>query len=698
MTLRPLLLPITLFLIAATSRGSNAQSPTIDWTNPLGGSFLQPSNWSPRVVPGPNDTARFDLDADFSLLGPLEYGLAGLRIGESDVRWRQDTGRGRGFLFTFDLEIGTGLFDKPRRLDRPGRLRLDGGLLVQAGRLAIGKSNLASQIVIGPDVRVEASDLDLTSQASLKAILGGDPFQSLDPRLFISGDAGLDRGFGSLEIAAQGLGQGAPPIASEHVVVAALSYLDPSSFPFIVTRPPSARTFDLSIQTGSFGPAIHATVKPVETLVTVTPAESSSLSEPPTKILAVDLDQNGLDDLVVLTSDGKISIYAAQASGGFAPPVDYGVGTNPVDVAAGTFDDDGTIDLAFGCEGPGTLEYLLNPFNDVTRLQTGPSTSVEGEIRSIAPMTYLGAEAMVAGPGVVVTSDEPGRGRATGYVIVSASVEKVAEIEIGDDPGPSDPIEDEQKKDPDPPVGIGDEEPAAATARGADPTPVLRVLESTTQGFETREVIPLSGRAIDFVSGRFDADEFVDCLVITETGNLDLVRPGQPNLGTNSIPLPGRATSIALGDLDGDGGPEIVIGLDSPPRIEIYALQSDTLFPGQFSSRVILEQVSSLPLAEVAISLAATDLPVDGSLQSNIVLGFGGTGPTVTLGEVDVVETPTCVRVDFNGDGVVDGADLAPIIAAWGPCDGCPEDLNKDGEVDALDLGLVFTEWGECTG
>jgi hypothetical protein len=51
---------------------------------------------------------------------------------------------------------------------------------------------------------------------------------------------------------------------------------------------------------------------------------------------------------------------------------------------------------------------------------------------------------------------------------------------------------------------------------------------------------------------------------------------------------------------------------------------------------------------------------------------------------------------DFNGDGLVDGADFGFILAAWGTCGGCPEDLNGDGDVNGADVGLVLSVWGAC--
>ena len=50
---------------------------------------------------------------------------------------------------------------------------------------------------------------------------------------------------------------------------------------------------------------------------------------------------------------------------------------------------------------------------------------------------------------------------------------------------------------------------------------------------------------------------------------------------------------------------------------------------------------------------------------------------------------------DFNGDGRVDGFDLATLLAAWGlaqPCQGT--DLDGDGMVNGGDLAMLLARWG----
>lgn len=50
---------------------------------------------------------------------------------------------------------------------------------------------------------------------------------------------------------------------------------------------------------------------------------------------------------------------------------------------------------------------------------------------------------------------------------------------------------------------------------------------------------------------------------------------------------------------------------------------------------------------------------------------------------------------DLNGDGVVDGADLAIMFSNFGASGGAA-DVNGDGKVDGQDLGKILSNWGVC--
>jgi hypothetical protein len=68
------------------------------------------------------------------------------------------------------------------------------------------------------------------------------------------------------------------------------------------------------------------------------------------------------------------------------------------------------------------------------------------------------------------------------------------------------------------------------------------------------------------------------------------------------------------------------------------------------------------------------------------------------VGEPYIFPSATTCPNDITGDGSIDGADLALILAAWGSCTviPCGADLNDDHRVDGADLALVLATWGPC--
>ena len=95
------------------------------------------------------------------------------------------------------------------------------------------------------------------------------------------------------------------------------------------------------------------------------------------------------------------------------------------------------------------------------------------------------------------------------------------------------------------------------------------------------------------------------------------------------------------------------------------------------------------------------DAPLDAATQT-----FEWVVPDDATGEIPYFCIPHCdfemvglivvleetVLGDFNGDGLVNGADLGIMLGAWGTDD--PEvDLNGDGIVDGADLGIELGLW-----
>jgi hypothetical protein len=71
-------------------------------------------------------------------------------------------------------------------------------------------------------------------------------------------------------------------------------------------------------------------------------------------------------------------------------------------------------------------------------------------------------------------------------------------------------------------------------------------------------------------------------------------------------------------------------------------------------------------------------------------LAWSGPGPPPFLPVCD------CLAADFDGDGSVGIVDFLALLAAWGPCPGCPEDLNGDDIVAIADFLTLLAVWGPC--
>ncbi len=81
-------------------------------------------------------------------------------------------------------------------------------------------------------------------------------------------------------------------------------------------------------------------------------------------------------------------------------------------------------------------------------------------------------------------------------------------------------------------------------------------------------------------------------------------------------------------------------------------------------------------------------------VTTNATIGLFKTGSPV--GVTAAVQAPgeAPCAADFNGDGIVDGADLATLLALWGM--GGAADLDSSGAVDGADLAQLLANWGSC--
>lgn len=93
--------------------------------------------------------------------------------------------------------------------------------------------------------------------------------------------------------------------------------------------------------------------------------------------------------------------------------------------------------------------------------------------------------------------------------------------------------------------------------------------------------------------------------------------------------------------------------------------------------------------AGIVVDLDGSPRFADDPVAPNV--GVGG-GALVDMGCFERSPPPPCSAVDLDCDGLVDGADLGLLLAAWGTSDPTA-DIDDDGDVDGADLGLLLAGW-----
>ena len=126
-------------------------------------------------------------------------------------------------------------------------------------------------------------------------------------------------------------------------------------------------------------------------------------------------------------------------------------------------------------------------------------------------------------------------------------------------------------------------------------------------------------------------------------------------------------------------------GVNAAGRVHFYEKTSQDWRP--------IERLMAKPLTELASTGTSCAFGPNGEFIAGAP-GYTYSNEILREGIVFIWNSLIPCEGDFNGDNIVDGADLAVILADWNGTGAA--DLNANGTVDSADLGLLLSMWGFC--
>jgi cysteine-rich repeat protein len=378
----------------------------------------------------------------------------------------------------------------------------------------------------------------------------------------------------------------------------------------------------------------------------------------PVSLVAADVDGDGDLDLVTANfQEDSVSLLVNQGGGSFAPPITFKVADGPGRIAAADVDANGRADLAVANEYANQVTLLS--YVGTGQLSPVQTLSLSRPYRvEFARLDHDGHPDLVVASGTSLVSflnDGSGQLIRGGSIDLGRFITALTVADFDRD---------------------GDDEIALTN----DWDNVISVVSFWGNGDPTATTLQTGGLPVSIVAVDFDTDGAVDIVVTHEPPSfveLPTVVSVLCNDGGGSflprVDLPlGVGGPLAIGDLDGDGTPDMVIG---STVVRNYGLQT-------------VPRVTDFAVWPRVAGAVVADLDGDHSPEIAIAHSGSGAHSAIDRGGITVLrnETPNAASRDCNLNRVPDECEVAVVDCDHnGIPDDCEPDTDRDSVIDGCD-------------
>ncbi|MBT5583032.1 MAG: VCBS repeat-containing protein [Phycisphaerae bacterium] len=653
--------------------------PTSSWTSNEGGEFGDAANWIPQQPT--SGTANISLPSSFELNASGVLPIDKLLIGPS-----RPVLTGSGVAFG---SVGSGLLQVQGTRSYTGSLTIAEPLSV-TGRVSVGGEGSPGILKLSPDGSLLVSEnLEIARSGELQVILTNEG----DVPIQVQGTAILDGTLSGV------LPSSAQPAIGDSWTIMEIGVMDgDSKFPVVVLPGLGVdRYLSVHYVEGIRGNAtIVLTVESLADFFDWGDPSGDVVNGRAVDIVVADFGSaaggpDGYDDiaLAIPGTPGRVLFLVSDGLGGISEQVSWTVCDNPVGLAAGDFDGDSRLDVAFVSTSQNIVQTLLNSGSNISEMVLSSGTpTASGPVD--AAVLQLGGDdeddlvVACAGDGTVqVDGSLFGElqifEHATGFV---GDFMELTSVAVNGKPGQVKPGS----------VGSGKGgRRVASTLLGLNE---LVVIGESGGVWSEQQRISVGSEPYDLVMNDLDGDGFDDVLVGNSGSSTVSVLLGQGDgtLGEQQVFEAGQSPqNLTLLDYDGDGDHDLAFRSYNDAEESVVTLLSNDTASGTGSiawgEDWIIQEGS-------AVSLVASGY-LNGNKTADLVTVLG---PMGLRGEQSPVRIRSAVVVapcegDVDGDQVVDVNDILLVVGGWGTPDG---DVNGDGDTTIDDLLLCISRFGPC--